>query len=226
MKVLLVVLAIGLAGQALAHDLWLEREGGSIALYYGHKHSRHKGAISLEYPPDWVRGALCFDLAGARAPFQSEDTYPYRIRGECAAAHVAISSGHWTKTPYGTENLAKDQVRMPLKSWISHESVKRIDHWAEPLARPLAGGLELTPLERLGDGEIASEARDADKRRRAASTALFIVASTAALLSASMAVRFASAPNAPDASAWRGASIGFGVLGGLTAIIGLTLALE
>jgi nickel transport protein len=36
---------------------------------------------------------------------------------------------------------------MPVESWLSHDSVKRIDHWTESLARPLAGGLELTPLE-------------------------------------------------------------------------------
>jgi nickel transport protein len=80
-------------------------------------------------------------------PFQSEEAYPYRMQGECAVAHVSISSGYWTKTPYGTQNLPKNQARMPLRSWLSHDSVKRIDHWAGPLARPLAGGLELTPLE-------------------------------------------------------------------------------
>jgi nickel transport protein len=45
---------------------------------------------------------------------------------------------------------------MPVKSWLSHDSVKRIDRWAEPLAKPLAAGLELIPLEdplRLRKGE-------------------------------------------------------------------------
>jgi nickel transport protein len=36
---------------------------------------------------------------------------------------------------------------MPVKSWLSHDSVKRIDRWAKPLAKPLAAGLELIPLE-------------------------------------------------------------------------------
>ena len=157
MKSLLVVLVIAaVAGQAQAHDLWLEKEDGGFGLYYGHKHSRHGGATYVEYQTGWVREALCFDAAGARIPFQSEQAYPYRMRGECAAAHVSISSGYWTKTPYGTENLAKDEVRMPVKSWLSHDSVKRIEHWTESLAGPLAGGLELTPLKdpvRLRKGE-------------------------------------------------------------------------
>lgn len=148
MQGLLLVLAMALAaGNAGAHDLWLEREDGGLGLHYGHAYSDHGGATLLEYPVEWVREALCFDAAGARVPFQAEETSPYRMRGECAAAHVSISSGYWTKTPYGTQNLPKNEARMPLESWLSHDSVKRIDHWTESLANPLAGGLELTPLE-------------------------------------------------------------------------------
>ena len=148
MKSLFIALGIAVAaGHVDAHDLWLEREAGGFGLYYGHKHSDHGGATFVEYQVEWLREALCFDAAGARIPFQSEEAYPYRMRGECAAAHVSISSGYWTKTPYGTENLAKDEARMPVKSWLSRDSVKRIDHWTSSLARPLAEGLELTPLE-------------------------------------------------------------------------------
>ena len=157
MKGLLVALATLLAaGYAQAHDLWLEKEDGGFVLYYGHKYSAHGGANFVDYQLEWVREALCFDAAGARVPFQSGEVYPYRMRGECAVAHVSISSGYWTKTPYGTENLAKDQARMPLESWLSHESVKRIERWGESLEKPLAAGLELTPLEdpfRLRKGE-------------------------------------------------------------------------
>jgi nickel transport protein len=156
MRGLLLVLGIALAGHAHAHDLWLEKEDGRFGLYYGHKHSSHQGAALVEYQAEWVREALCFDAAGGKIPFQSEGDYPFRMRGECAAAHVAISSGYWTKTPYGTQNVPKSQARMPLESWLSYDSVKRIDQWTELLARPLAGGLELTPLEdplRLRKGE-------------------------------------------------------------------------
>jgi nickel transport protein len=156
MKGLLCALLIAAAGPAHSHDLWLEKEDGGLALYYGHKHSSHQGATLVDYRAQWVREALCFDAAGNRIPFQPEETYPYRMRGACAAAHVAISSGYWTKTPHGTRNVPKDQARMPVKSWLSYDSVKRIDHWTDALARPLADGLELTPLEnplRLRKGE-------------------------------------------------------------------------
>jgi nickel transport protein len=45
---------------------------------------------------------------------------------------------------------------MPIESWLSHDSVKRIDRWTDALAKPLAKGLELTPIEdplRLRKGE-------------------------------------------------------------------------
>jgi len=147
MKGLLLVAILVLSGHAHAHDLWLEREdqGEEIGLYYGHKHSQHGGAKVLEYRPEWVREALCFDAAGKEAAFSSEAVYPYRLRGECAAACVLTSSGYWTKTPYGTENVPRAEARMPLKSWLSYESVKRIDGWGAALAAPLTGWLEMTP---------------------------------------------------------------------------------
>jgi nickel transport protein len=147
MRCLLAALLIAVTGEASAHDLWLEREDEGLSLHYGHKYSDHGGATFVEYQVEWVREAFCFDAAGARIPFQADETYPYRMRGECAAAHVSISSGYWTKTPYGTQNLPRDEARMPIESWLSHDSVKRIDRWTESLSRPLAGGLELTPLE-------------------------------------------------------------------------------
>jgi nickel transport protein len=154
-KLLAAATLLVLAGQASAHDLWLEREGEGFGLYYGHKHSGHAGVKLMKYEPEWVREALCFDAAGRKLAFQSAQsfrspqsppTYPYRIPRECAAACVLTSSGYWTKTPYGTENRPKADVRMPIKSWLSVESVKRIDRWSAELAEPLTAWLEMTPL--------------------------------------------------------------------------------
>ena len=148
-KLLAMATLLVLAGQALAHDLWLEREGEGFGLYYGHKHSGHEGVKLMEYEPEWVREALCFDATGSKLAFQSFEsppTYPYRIPRECAAACVLTSSGYWTKTPYGTKNLPRAEARMPIKSWLSFESVKRIDRWSEELAEPLTPWLEMTPL--------------------------------------------------------------------------------
>ena len=131
---------------AWGHDLWLERSPDGVVLYYGHKHSSHEGAELVEYSPQWVQETVCVDRQGIRVPVVATETYPVRIDAACAAAYVRLSSGYWTKTPYGTRNVPKAEVEMAIKSWLSIESVKRIDEWSESLARPVTRGLELTPL--------------------------------------------------------------------------------
>jgi hypothetical protein len=159
MRRLLALLVIAVTSEASGHDLWLEKEDGGFGLHYGHKYSDHRGDTFVEYPVEWVREVRCFDAAGAGIPFQSEEASPYRIRGDCAAVHVSFSSGYWTKTPYGTRNVPKNEARMVVESWLSHDSVKRIEHWSDSLASPLAAGLELPghpghphPCRHLGEG--------------------------------------------------------------------------
>jgi nickel transport protein len=146
MRTSIFAVVILLAGPACAHDLWLEKEPGGLVLNYGHKHSGHEGAQSMVYRPEWVKEALCFDEQGARVTFDAQAAYPYRMRGECAAAWVMTSSGYWTKTPYGTENVPKGEARMAIKSWLSFESVKRLDRWSAALSKSLTQGLEITSL--------------------------------------------------------------------------------
>jgi nickel transport protein len=151
------LLSVLLASPSLsAHDLWLERDSSGYALLYGHRHSGHAGPETIPYRPETVRQLTCFDAAGTRIGEGPRAADPTRLTGDCAAAYALLSSGHWTKTPYDTRNVPKDQVDVSLKSWVSFEGVKRIDRWGPGLARPLTGDLEVVPLEdplALGDGD-------------------------------------------------------------------------
>ena len=141
---------------AQAHDLWLERTGAGYELLYGHRHSGHSGQDTIEYKPDAVKRVVCFDTNGKAIGQGATASYPARLAGDCATAYALLSSGYWTKTPYGTKNVPKDQVEVAVRSWLSFEGVKRIDHWGQTLARPLTQDLELVPLANpltLGDGE-------------------------------------------------------------------------
>ena len=135
MKGLLFALLIAAAGHAHAHDLWLEKQGGTLVLLKGHRYSSHGGAAEIEYSPDEVLRVLCFDPAGVPREVPSRKTYPLEIQGDCAASYVLTSSGYWSKTPFGTKNLPKDEARQPIRSWLSYESVKRLDAWNRELAR-------------------------------------------------------------------------------------------
>lgn len=130
----------------LAHDLWLERGSDGVTLYQGHKHSAHGGAETIPYEPAFVKEALCLEASGRTRPLALAKTAPWRSAAtDCAAIRVAASSGYWTKTPWETKNVPKTGVAGAIRSWLSQESVKRVDRWVPGADRPLSEGLELTP---------------------------------------------------------------------------------
>jgi nickel transport protein len=135
----------------MSHDLWLEKGGASRTLYYGHKyghrHGGNGGAELVEYDPGIVVRADCFDANGGSSAASLNGSSPVVIDGSCAVVFVMTSTGYWTKTPYGTMNVPKTDVDDALKSWVSFESVKRIDEWGDSMTRPLTQDLEITPLK-------------------------------------------------------------------------------
>jgi len=132
---------------AAAHDLWVERAGPLHTLAYGHERSGHEGAKRLEYKPDSVKQAACFNAAGARLHAETGGGYPATLAGDCSASWFLTSSGYWSKTPYGTKNLPKNEAGAVIDSWLSMESIKRIDRWGSGLSQPLTRELELAPQD-------------------------------------------------------------------------------
>ena len=140
---LLALLSTSLA----AHDLWVEREAHLHTLSYGHERSAHDGAKRLEYRPETVREAACIGANGLELKAERSKAYPVTLKGDCAASWFLVSTGYWSKTPYGTKNLPKGEAGAVMDSWLSVEAVKRIDRWGEALARPLTRELELAPID-------------------------------------------------------------------------------
>src|SRR5690606_36722954 len=71
--------------------------------------------------------------------------YPVILTGDCAAVLVSFSTGYWTKTAWETRNVPKTGVAGVMKSWLSEDSVKRIDRWTQATALPIGARLEITP---------------------------------------------------------------------------------
>jgi len=131
---------------AHAHDLWLDKDSGGYTLYHGHKHSSHSGTEVLSYDAAFVKGARCLDAAGTVKTQAVGKAAPWRARAECTALLVSASSGYWTKTPWETKNVPKNQLSGSVRSWLSEETVKRIDVWTPGTAQPVSDGLEITPV--------------------------------------------------------------------------------
>lgn len=145
MKRLLPILLLLATLPVQAHDLWLEKEAAGTVLYQGHKYSAHGGTETLPYEAGFVKEAICLEASGRTRLLPAGKAVPWKASADCAAIHVAASSGYWTKTPWETKNLPKAQAPGAIRSWLAEESVKRIDRWTPGADRPLTAGLEITP---------------------------------------------------------------------------------
>lgn len=145
-RALLTALGLSLCAAPLhAHDLWLEKDGKRWTLYQGHRHSSHAGAATLAYGGSFVTATRCVDARGGSRPLAVVGTAPWIASGDCAVLLVEVSSGYWSKSPWETKNAPKSEVPGALKSWLSRESLKRLEQWSAAAAQPLGDDLELVP---------------------------------------------------------------------------------
>ena len=154
MRRLATILLLSIPMSAAAHDLWLEKEAGAYVLFQGHRHSSHAGASVVPYEPGAVKSALCREADGSVKAIAPSKSHPIRLNGECTALVVSFSTGYWTKTAWETTNAPRTGISGVLKSWLSEDSVKRIDLWTSANAQPLGKGLEITPLSDPGKTAI------------------------------------------------------------------------
>ena len=140
-----MILALGVAARAAAHDLWWEREDGGFVLRYGHLPGAHEGQRELPYEAAEVAAVHVLGAEGNWERLTVPTEAPVRIRGPWAALVAEMTPVVWTKTPYGTVRAAKSETEMPVASWESRESVKRIERWRPELSRPLGASMEIVP---------------------------------------------------------------------------------
>jgi nickel transport protein len=131
---------------AFSHEPWVEREGNSYMLYYGHLNPKKGEEKFTRYNPENVLRIECFDHFGKSIPLKLERNYPIKFNAQCYAVYALYSSGYWTKTVYGLTNKPKNETKEPLESWLSYKSVKRVDGWTEAFKKPLTDDLEIVPL--------------------------------------------------------------------------------
>ncbi|MFH1679612.1 MAG: DUF4198 domain-containing protein [Candidatus Eisenbacteria bacterium] len=142
---------------AEGHDLWLQQGDGGLTLLHGHPPGLgHDDKAPVEVPAETVLRVSCFDDRGTGVSLDSIAGFPVRFGAPCAASCALVSTGYWTKTPYGTKNVPKNEADQAVSSWLSLESVKLLETWSEAFAAPLTRDLEIVPLHdpfSLGEGD-------------------------------------------------------------------------
>jgi len=134
------------------HDIWIEKQSDSFVLQYGHLHltQEHQGRKVIPYDPNNIQEVICKNGSNIDA-LKREKHYPLTIYKKCDSLYIRLDNGYFTKTPYGIKNLPKNSVKMPLKSWRSYESVKRIEKGEDKV---LSNSLEILLLnspKEIGD---------------------------------------------------------------------------
>jgi nickel transport protein len=142
-RLALLLVAVLSVSTAFAHEYWIDREGRQFVLNQGHKTAAHGGAAAVSYDTTTITSVQCSEESGKNRPLPVKGN-PARVEGDCAAVSFQLNSGYWTKTPYDTFNKPRNEVKGALQSWLSEETVTRIERWSPVLAKPNANGLQLS----------------------------------------------------------------------------------
>jgi len=142
------MILIGLGSQLLGHTLWID---DNYKVHQGHMHQESLQNSKHRIDKKEIDTFLCLKDSGVRK--SNGDTL---AKSGCDAIFVILHSTYYTKTPYGTKKLPKDKSKMPIESWQSIESVKRL---YSNNKTPYNQGLELVLRNNLSDLKVGEKAR-------------------------------------------------------------------
>lgn len=138
-----IPLAIAVCGNTLAHEYWIEKQGNRSILNQGHTTGSHAGPAQVPIDPAIIRQVICLDAGGTPLATPPPKGVPPAVDARCAHLSFQLSSGYWTKTPYDTLNKPRSEVKGALQSWLSQETVTRIEQWSPALTKVTPPGLNL-----------------------------------------------------------------------------------
>jgi nickel transport protein len=143
-----IMIYITLTCSLLAHDIWID---DSFAINYGHidKESSH-GDEKVIAKESILRVSCSRDA-------KISESKNKELKSGCDAIFVELKKAYYTKTPYGTKKQSKDKTKMPMSSFQSIESVKRI--YSDDAKELFKSGLELTLRNRLSEINVDDKAR-------------------------------------------------------------------
>lgn len=135
------------AGQALAHDFWLEQARGAYLLRYG-----HHGGASLPLDAGKIRALNCRKEKGAAENLVTKAVVSptqLSLTAVCPVLSAFLDGGFYSLTPDGEKNLPKNQVPDAVKSWRSKQFAKWVDTHSPLAGQPQGDEFEIVPVSDL-----------------------------------------------------------------------------
>ncbi len=143
-KIIIVFLASGIF--LYAHTLWIDDR---FRLHQGHMNNHHADESRVDKKE--ISAIYCL-----KKSLISKQTYHTLAKKGCSVIFVQLQSHYYTKTPYGIKKIPKNSVKMPLKSWLSIESVKRLYRDEQ---KPFNQGLEVLLRNNFSEIKVGEKAR-------------------------------------------------------------------
>ncbi len=141
----IIITLIALTHILFCHDMWLD---DTATVHYGHKniaqsHGDNKILLTSE-----IQSNNCL-VDGSIVAHESSQN--------CDALFVQVKPTYYTKTPYGTKHQPKNETKMAISSFLSIESVKRINN--DNGIATFNKGLEITLRNKPSIIEVGDKAR-------------------------------------------------------------------
>ena len=141
---------------AVAHDLWLEPQGGAFLLRYG-----HRGGEALALDALKLKSLSCRKDSGApQNLLKSAVVAPKQLvlQASCVVLSTFLDGGFWSLTPDGERNLPKNQVPDAVKAWRSKQFAKWVDVHSPLANQPAGDEFEIVPVTDLTKVKTGSKA--------------------------------------------------------------------
>jgi ABC-type Co2+ transport system permease subunit len=140
------------AASGFAHDYWIEKDGASYAVVYGHGNQR------MEYDPANVKRVTVYDAAGKPIAFQTEvqgKILTIKPAGPPSVIVAELDRGYWSKTISGWKHVPKRQAAHVVEAVRSYDYSKSIVSWGDAAQKPMEGvKLDLVPQENPFDVKV------------------------------------------------------------------------
>ncbi|MGQ9619300.1 MAG: DUF4198 domain-containing protein [Candidatus Aminicenantia bacterium] len=124
------------------HDFWINREGESFYLFYGHYPDQ---IVSMDFLGMRLIKCLNEKLEENEVKLEKKNG-KLEIKGKCDMILIKYDHGFWSKTPDGNVPKPKNQVENAVESWKTTTFIKYINKWSENFTKPTGIEFEFLPL--------------------------------------------------------------------------------